>query len=95
MSKFVKELLHSIYQDKDSWSQYAAIVRIDGFSIPYKTGIERNNVIIYNYGNSAILSIIRVKIENKDVRLTYWDCYKLEKAVTWWYKNVTLETLRK
>jgi hypothetical protein len=80
MSKFVDELLKQIYNEKDTWKKYA-----NG------TGIEKSNIKIYNFGNTKILSVVSIDIEGQDMPLTYMDRYKLEKAIGWWYKNISLE----
>jgi hypothetical protein len=82
MSQFVNEILNSIYSDRNIWKKYA-----NG------TGIEKENIKIFNFGNTKLLSVVHVEIEHQDIPLTYTDKWKLEKAVGWWYKNVELETL--
>lgn len=84
MSIFVNELLNLIYNEKNNWKKCS-----NG------TGIEKDNIIIKNFGNSKLLSIIDVKIDNQDIPLTYMDKYRLEKAVGWWYQNVELNQLLK
>jgi len=83
MSKIAEELLKDIESNPDSWANH------DGH------GIKKGNVIISQYGNSALLSIIDVEINRKEVRaLTYMDKYKLEKAITKWYRTVGLRTFQ-
>lgn len=82
MSKFVNELLNSIYNKKNNWKKCS-----NG------TGIEMDNIIIEQFGNSRLLSIICVEIDNQNIPLTYMDKYRLEKAVGWWYQNVDLNQL--
>ena len=84
MSIFVKEILNNIYNEKNSWEKD-----------PSQGGIRNNRIKIYNFGNSKLLSIIHVKVDNQDIPLTYMDKYRLEKAVGWWYQNVELNQLLK
>lgn len=95
MSKFVNELLGSIYQHKDNWRPYVGNVEVNGYTVYYRFGLQRENIIIFNYGNGAIFSVIDVLVGGKKTLTTYSDRYKLENAVKWWYKNVDLETLSK
>jgi len=82
MSKFVDEILEDIKTNKNSWAKYEG----------YKgTGLQKPNIIIGNYGNSAILSIAQIYIDDKCMPMTYMDRWRLEKAVGWWYRNIDLE----
>lgn len=83
MSKFVDEILEDIKTNKNSWAK--------NHSWEKGKGIRKKNIIIGFYGNSAIFSIIDVYIDNQSMPLTYLDRWRLEKAVTWWYKNIDLE----
>lgn len=80
MSKFVDEILKDIKENKNSWVKCS-----------YGTGIKKDTIVVDNYGNSALLSIVHVLINNQDMPLTYMDRYRLEKAVGWWYRNIDLE----
>jgi len=81
MSKFVDEIIHDIRTNPDTWQDQCGY------------GIKKDNVIVTDYGNTAILSIISVYVNNKEMTRTWRDGYKLEKAVSWWYRNVSLKTL--
>ena len=81
MSKFVDEIIDDIKSNPDSWRD----------QIGY--GIKKDRIIITGHGNSAILSVIDVYVNNKQITRTYIDAFRLEKAVSWWYKNVSLKTI--
>lgn len=81
MSKFIDEIITDIKADPDSWRDQCG------------NGIKKGEVIITDHGNSALLSIIDVYVNNKRITRTWRDGYRLEKAVSWWYKNVSLKTL--
>lgn len=57
------------------------------------SGIKSGSITILGHGNSKILSIIHVFIQEKDMLTTWCDRYRLEKAISEWYKNIPLEHL--
>ena len=83
MSKFVDEILEDIKTNQNSWSK--------NNRAEHGRGIKKDNIIIAFYGNSPLLSIIDVYIDNQRMPLTYMDRWDLEKAVGWWYRNIDLE----
>jgi len=84
MSKIADELLTDIKSNPDSWRNYKGY------------GIQKDSIIICGYGNSALLSIIDIEINGNDIpALEYMDKYRLEKAITNWYRIVGLKTLSK
>jgi len=87
MSKFVDEILDSIKTNPKDWT----VVKTRG----YFTGIEKDNIIISQHGNSAILSIINVEINGVRIPTTYIDLFRLERAITKWCKTQSIEQLTK
>lgn len=81
MSKFVSEIIDSIKNEPTSWKDYK------GF------GCQKEDIIVYGYGNTRVLSTCGVKINDKTMPLTYIDKYRLDKAVSNWYKTVSLKTI--
>lgn len=83
MSKFVEEIIKDITDNPTTWSNYSG------------QGVYKDEIYITQYGNGAILSLIRCYIKDSNVPITYKDRYKLEKAVTKWYKTINLSNLVK
>lgn len=81
MSKFVDEILESIKKEPTTWKDYNAC------------GVEKGNIKIYGYGNTKLLSICSVKINDKEMPVTYMDRWRIEKVISEWYRTVKLETL--
>lgn len=53
-------------------------------------GVTKDEVTISQYGNTALLSVIKVEINGQTIPTTYWDCFHLERAVGRWYRSVSL-----
>lgn len=81
MSKFIDEIVYSIRENSSEWCDN------DG------CGVKKGNIEVSLYGNSAMLSIINVWINGKTVPTTWLDRFKLEKAISFWYRNVPLSTI--
>ena len=81
MSQFVDEIIKSIKENPTEWKDYRGY------------GLEKGNIIIFGYGNTKLLSICHVKINDKVMPTTYIDCWNLEGAVGNWYKTVKLNTI--
>ena len=81
MSKFVNEILEDIKNEPTTWKDYRG------------WGVEKGNIQIYGYGNTKLLSICSVKINDKEMPVTYMDRWRMEKVVGEWYKNMELKTL--
>jgi hypothetical protein len=80
MSKFVDEILKDIRENKNNW------IKCDNGA-----GIKKDNIYICQHGNTALLSVVHILINEVDMPLTYMDKWRLEKAVGWWYKNIDLQ----
>lgn len=85
MSKYVDEIIKDIRDNPNSWK------RLDTGNC--YDGIQKGNIKLTQYGNTRLLSIINVEIDNVRQRKTYLDSWRLESAVTWWYKNIGLNHL--
>ena len=81
MSKYVSELIKDIKDNPTSWVDY------------HGEGIQKGDVIIYNYGNTRFLSVIRILIKEKDIPATYIDLWRLEVTIKNWYKIIGLKNL--
>jgi len=84
MSKFATQLAQDIRSNPDSWQP------CKGFY-----GISKENVQVWGYGNTKLLSVINVEIKGSDVALTYLDKWRLEREVLWWYANCNIGVLTK
>lgn len=83
MSKFVDEIISDLKRNPETY--------IDN----YGQGVKKGDVEISEYGNSAPLSIVSIRINDKRIPTTYIDNWKLEVAIKNWYKNATIEMLCK
>ena len=81
MSKYVSELIKDIKDNPTSWVDY------------HGEGIQKGDVIIYNYGNTRFLSVISILIKEKDIPATYIDLWRLEVTIKNWYKIIGLKNL--
>lgn len=61
------------------------------------TGIKNElyKIHIDSVGNTAILSICNLYIDDVNIPITCSDRFRIEKAVNRWYKNINLITLLK
>lgn len=83
MSKFVEELIEDIKSNPKTWIDY------------YGVGIKKDNIVIYGYGNTRMLSVTTVEINGYSVPTTYFDNWKLEVTIGKWYKKIGLNNLIK
>ena len=81
MSKYVDEILEDLKNKPETFKDY------NGF------GVQRDNLIISGYGNTRVLSCIRVHINDKWIPSSYIDGWRLEVAIKNWYKNSPLKRL--
>ena len=81
MSKFVDQIIKGISDNPLTFRDYNG------------EGVIRNQIKISRYGNTAILSIIKVEINGKTMPTTYIDKFRLEGAIRKWYKNIPLSVL--
>lgn len=84
MSKFVDEIIRDIKKNPQSWED----VKGSGLK---KGGIELCCCCV----GYRFLSVCFVEINDEEIPTTYWDKWKIETAVTWWYKNIDLKFLSK
>jgi len=83
MSKYVDEIIKDLKANPKSYLDYKGC------------GVKNDNIIIDNYGNTRLLSVIWLYINLKPMPITYMDKWRLEVAVKNWYKNASLETIKK
>lgn len=81
MSKYVDEIIESLKTNPTHWKDYKG------------EGVEKGNIIVKGYGNTRILSVTNVYINDKWMPTSYIDNWKLEVAIMNWYRTVKLETL--
>ena len=81
MSKYINELIEDIKTNPTHWRDYKG------------SGIQKDNIIIYNYGNGRYFSIIRVSINSEEMPTSYGDLWRLEVAIKNWYRNISLDIL--
>ncbi len=82
ISIVVKEVLARIYAEPSLWKPRASYLDWDG--------MELDGIILYQKGNTKILSIIGLQIAGKTLPLSWREKYLLEKAALWWYSKVKL-----
>lgn len=87
MTPKVKEILKRIKNEPDSWTPIHNGHRYNG--------IQLGNMIVDNTGNTKMLSVVHVTINDVRIDLEYWECYRLESAVLNWYKKASLSQLTK
>jgi len=83
MSVYVDELIKDMRDNPLEWNEFKG------------HGIRKDNIVICQYGNSSLLSVIDVVIKGKSMPITYWDRWKLEVAVGKWYKSIPLTHISK
>jgi hypothetical protein len=81
MSTFVNEIIKDLKENPQTFKDY------NGY------GVQKDNVIVYNYGNTRVLSIVRVSVNGKDIPTSYMDKWRLEVVIKNWYKTVPLSVL--
>lgn len=57
-------------------------------------GVQKGNLLIYGYGNGALISLIRVELNGSIFKITWDERRLLEIAIRNWYKVLPLEYLR-
>ena len=83
MSKFVDEIIDDIKTNPKRW------ISVNG------DGLSDGKFWIKGYGNTAILSCIDVVVNGHRVVISYCDRYRLEKTITWWYRQACIVDLLK
>lgn len=81
MSKFVKEIIEDLKYNPETFKDYKG------------QGVEKGNIIIKDYGNTRVLSVVDFIINGQDMPTTYIDRWKLEVAIQNWYASVSLKVL--
>lgn len=81
MSKYVDEILKDLNDNPTSFKDY------------HGQGVEKGNIIISQYGNTRVLSVINVHINGKSMPTSYIDLWRLEVAIKKWYRTVSLKVL--
>jgi hypothetical protein len=86
MSKYITEIIADVKQNPHTWHRTTE-GRILG------VGIRKDDISIYNYGNTMLFSVIDVEINGTRTVTTYIDRVRLERLVSWWFKSVSLKTI--
>lgn len=81
MSNYIKEILQDLANNPETFKDYLG------------EGVTKGNITITNYGNTRMLSVIRVYINKKQIPTSYIDLWRLETALTKWYRTVSLKVL--
>ncbi len=81
MSKFVDQIIEELKTQPQSFKDYKG------------RGVQKNNLVVRGFGNSAHLSIIHVELSGVDMPLTYFDKFRLERAISNWYETIPLDVL--
>lgn len=81
MSKFVDEIIEDLKNNPETFSGYAG------------SGIKKGNIVVFGVGRGALLSLIQVRINIHQMPTTYWDNFRLKRAINRWYQTVSLKTL--
>ena len=61
MSKYVNEILTDLKENPQTFKDYCG------------RGVQKENVIIYNYGNTRVFSVISVSVNGKVIPTSYID----------------------
>lgn len=81
MSQFVKEIIKDLTENPKTFSDY------NGY------GVSKGRTRVYGYGNTRLLSIIRVEMNGKVIPTSYIDNWRLEVAIKNWYRTVPLSVI--
>lgn len=81
MSVVIDELVKDIRNNPSSYTP-----KMEAFH-----GLKKEGVEIKLCGNTCLLSICNVYINGEPFPTTYIDRWKVEKAVSWWYRNMRAE----
>lgn len=82
MSKYVDDILQDIKENPLAWSKAMG-------------GVKKDNILITGMGNTALLSIVDIHIDGQYVPASYYDLFKIERAINKWYRSVPLTHLSK
>lgn len=85
MKKIVQQIIQSINNKPEHWIPCSFYTGWDA--------VKKEGVIVGGTGNTKLLSIINVKINNTDFPLNTIEKYYLEKAVLNFYKNCDINRL--
>ena len=89
MSKSVDEVIKLLKEDQKYWSNFS------GFDPCYNSLISKDGCLeIERHGNSCCFSIIILTCENNRIPITWFDRFKLEKAVSKWFRKAGLDQLK-
>lgn len=81
MSTFVNQIIKELNTYPQSFKDYKG------------RGVQKNNLIVRGFGNTALLSIISVELSGVDIPTTYIDKFRLECAIAKWYRTMPLNIL--
>lgn len=91
MSKFVSEVINDIKKNPEHWVRHG------------NYAIKKDNVVVSGFGNGHILflgwitSVIQVQVNDKTSfgHLSWLDKIRMEECICWWFRNATIEMLKK
>lgn len=83
MSVFIDEIIKDLKENPNTFTDYEGC------------GVKKNNIKISLYGNTRVLSLINISLNNKDMPTSYIDRWRLEVQIKKWYRNINLECLLK
>tara|TARA_R110000851_G_scaffold46804_2_gene113854 strand:- start:417 stop:668 length:252 start_codon:yes stop_codon:yes gene_type:complete len=81
MSKYINEILKDLNDNPTSFKDY------------HGQGVVKGNIRISQFGNTRMLSIIKVCLNDKDIPTSYIDLWRMETAIKKWYRTVSLKVL--
>lgn len=82
MKKAIQQILESINNEPEKWTPCTYYSNWDA--------IKKDGVLVGGSGNTKMLSIINVKIDNINFEVNWLEKYYLEKAVLNFYKHCNL-----
>lgn len=89
MSRYVTEIVNDVRANPDSWEYEHDL-----------DGIHKDGISLYGHGNTKLMSISKILAKDHDSfdyshpTMSYMDCYRVESALLWWFKNCNLDQIK-
>ena len=83
MSKYITEIIKDLRDNPETFKDYEGC------------GVQKEDIVVCQYGNTRSLSVISVLVNGKSMPTTYIDLWRLEVAIGRWYKTISLDVIRK
>lgn len=99
MSKYIDDIIDCLDKQPRSWdlidpiNDTKAREHLTRFGGLYGVGIESGDVRIINHYNPAFMALDQVYIRNTQMPMSYIDTYRIHKAVSRWFKNISADHL--